>query len=353
MTYSTLCSEVASRGFFVAAVEHADGSASSARKINSNGDLEWVPTKKVIGDDYNVRNGQVNIRAKECLEALNMIKSINSGERNGVKHVFGDDNNEFQVESLENKVDFDKDSVLLGHSFGGSTIVKALQVGQDEENKINFDSAFCLDAWMFPIRFESRTTFSKISSKTPVFFFNYEKFQWKRNLTTMRVFETRLACQDQDDADRAKINEEEASQERRDLASASSKLLNPTVQGNVATLKAAVHYVASDVPTLMAGTWLGHLASALDFKKLFKRSGDQNEAEAHHKPMTPEEGLVASQDIFLGFLKTRGFSPSDELKSDGTSLSVQDFDAEVDKVKHDLIWGTRYLGTLPKEEEDK
>lgn len=59
MTYATLCAELASTGYVVAAVEHADGSACLARKINwESKQLEWVKKIKVPGndeDDYPIR----------------------------------------------------------------------------------------------------------------------------------------------------------------------------------------------------------------------------------------------------------------------------------------------------------
>ncbi len=351
MTYSTLCAEVASRGFLVAALEHADGSASSARRLEE-GRLRWVEPVRVVGDDYGVRNGQVARRAEECWAALRMMERLDRGEDGGVAKLF-DEGNAFSLSCLKGRVDLSNGAMLSGHSFGGSTSLKAiLRKKGKEEERPRFTSAFCLDAWMFPVKFESRLLAGESDGSVPVFFLNYEKFQWRRNLTTMREFEVRLQ-EGEEGGLKGKVEE---SEERRRKEAATSELLCRDVPGNVATIKGAIHYAASDLPTLMAGTWLGTMMSSVNLFGWFsRRKQEEEETAAEDKPLSPKQGLLLSQEFILSFLKSVGHSPSGELseeeeeekevgKKDMSSSCVRDFAECARDYGTYLIWGTRYLG---------
>ncbi|XP_064780675.1 platelet-activating factor acetylhydrolase-like [Oncorhynchus masou masou] len=64
---------------------------------------------------------------------------------------------------------------VMGHSFGGATVIEALC------KEINFKCGIALDAWMFPLDEE---IYARV--KQPIFFINSEKFQWAGNIMAMR-----------------------------------------------------------------------------------------------------------------------------------------------------------------------
>ncbi len=347
MTYSAFCAEVASRGFLVAALEHADGSACAARKLKDEsagdgGEVEWVPSVKVIGDDYGVRNGQVTQRAEECDVAARMMEELNDGEDQGICLPFG--GGDFSLSSLKGRVDLSRGAALCGHSFGGSTVVKALL----KDDKSRFSSAFCLDAWMLPIKFESAELASSSGGDKALFFLNYEKFQWRRNLATMRLFAVGLEGDDDDEIDTPAKDREEDSEERRSRERATAALLSEDgATGNVATIKKAIHYVASDLPLLFAKTWLGTAMAVLDIPGWFKRRGDEVEGES--KPLTAEQGLHVSEELFLSFLRTLGYSPAPEMKEGDKEAEayVPGFGERIRDYGQYLVWGCRFMGSLP------
>ncbi len=66
-----------------------------------------------------------------------------------------------------------------------------------------------------------------------VFLLNYENFQWKNNLVNMRAFARPRGARGE--------TEDEC------------------LDDNIVSLRKAVHYVASDLPTVMNGSWLRHM----------------------------------------------------------------------------------------------
>ncbi|XP_015261890.1 PREDICTED: platelet-activating factor acetylhydrolase isoform X3 [Gekko japonicus] len=131
--YSTICIEMASRGFVVASVEHRDQSASatyyykekpSPEVKGAAAELqeEWMYYRKSkpSEEDTALRRKQVQQRAEECTRALDLLLGIGSGK---------------QAENLL-PLNFDwtrvKDSIdghriaVMGHSFGAATAIETL-----------------------------------------------------------------------------------------------------------------------------------------------------------------------------------------------------------------------------------
>ncbi|XP_073530017.1 platelet-activating factor acetylhydrolase [Phyllobates terribilis] len=187
--YSAICIALASQGFVVAAVEHRDESASatfyfrersSADTCQEDEEREpmeevWLYKKnpKPGADEFPLRFEQVQKRADECLQALDLMLDINAG-----KPVTNALPSNFDWLLLKDSIDVQKVAVA-GHSFGAATAIKAL--GRDSR----FRCAVALDSWMFPLRDE---TFSTIHQ--PVLFVNSEKFQWVDNILLMKKMDS-------------------------------------------------------------------------------------------------------------------------------------------------------------------
>lgn len=203
-TYSTLCCELASYGFIVAALEHRDGSASMTYLLKDSlkrcvvelvKDPEYGKNKPrpmhrshsfkeewrsfehtdplgIQWDDYAYRNKQVLCRASECTRLLDMLEEINKGR--SVRNSLGF---HFSLKQFKDRIDVSK-VALVGHSFGGSTCVSTL--GSDQRFKVGV----MLDAWMHPL---DETMCNSVTQ--PLLMLNYEKFQWKKNVQQMKWLE--------------------------------------------------------------------------------------------------------------------------------------------------------------------
>eukprot|EP00070_Physeter_catodon_P027897 XP_028334791.1 platelet-activating factor acetylhydrolase isoform X6 [Physeter catodon] len=174
--YSAVGNDLASHGFIVAAIEHRDGSASATYYFKDQsaaeiGNKTWLylRTLKRGEEEFPLRNEQVLQRAKECSQALSLILDIDRGrpEKNLLDL-------EFDVEQMKDSIDRDKIAVI-GHSFGGATVIQSLSEDQ------RFRCGIALDAWMFPVGDE---VYSRIPQ--PLFFINSERFQYPSNIIKMK-----------------------------------------------------------------------------------------------------------------------------------------------------------------------
>ncbi|NWR79985.1 PAFA2 acetylhydrolase, partial [Centropus unirufus] len=175
--YSSVCSELASWGFAVAALEHRDRSASMTYFCPSEaGREEWIPYQRVPHGqkEFYFRNKQVHQRARECVEALRLFKDISRGK--SVPNVLHRD---FDLSVLKGGIDVTKVTVM-GHSFGGVTAVLALV------KEPSFRCAVALDAWMFPLE---NVLYPEVPK--PVLFINTEKFQTPENVAKMKRLSSR------------------------------------------------------------------------------------------------------------------------------------------------------------------
>ncbi|NXS66502.1 PAFA2 acetylhydrolase, partial [Pandion haliaetus] len=175
--YSSVCSEVASWGFAVAALEHRDHSASATYFCKAEaGREEWIPYQRVPQGqkEFYFRNKQVHQRAEECVRALRLFEDISSG-----KSVLNILHQDFDLAVLKDSVDLTKVAVM-GHSFGGVTAVLALV------KEPSFRCAVALDAWMFPLE---NSLYPEVPK--PVLFINTEKFQTPESVAKMKRLSSR------------------------------------------------------------------------------------------------------------------------------------------------------------------
>lgn len=171
--YSAIGNDLASHGFIVATVEHRDGSASATYYFNDQSDAEignkswlYLRTLQQGENEMLLRNSQVQQRSKECSQALDVILSGMP-----VKNVL---NLDFDIQQLRDSIDRDK-IAIMGHSFGGATVIQALHDDQ------RFRCGIALDAWMLPLDDEICSKFSQ-----PLFFINSERFQNPASILKMK-----------------------------------------------------------------------------------------------------------------------------------------------------------------------
>ncbi|NXE19553.1 PAFA2 acetylhydrolase, partial [Ardeotis kori] len=175
--YSSICSELASWGFAVAALEHRDHSASATYFCAAEaGREEWIPYQQVPQGqkEFYFRNKQVHQRAEECVRALRLFEDIRSSK--SVPNALHQD---FDLSVLKDSVDLTKVAVM-GHSFGGVTAVLALV------KEPGFRCAVALDAWMFPME---NALYPEVPK--PVLFINTEKFQTPESVAKMKRLSSR------------------------------------------------------------------------------------------------------------------------------------------------------------------
>ncbi|XP_066108184.1 platelet-activating factor acetylhydrolase-like [Saccopteryx bilineata] len=173
--YSAIGMDLASHGFIVAAVEHRDGSAAATYYFNDQaaaeqGNKSWLyfKTREQGEEEKSLRNAQVRQRAKECSQALDVILSGKP-----VKNVL---DLEFDVQPVKGSIDRNKIAVM-GHSFGGATVIQALN---DDRR---FRCGIALDPWMLPLDDDVYSNFSQ-----PLFFINSEHFQFPENIIKMKKY---------------------------------------------------------------------------------------------------------------------------------------------------------------------
>ncbi|NXG55337.1 PAFA2 acetylhydrolase, partial [Hemiprocne comata] len=175
--YSSICSELVSWGFVVAALEHRDHSASATYFCTAEaGREEWIPYQRVPQGqkEFYFRKKQVHQRAEECVRGLRLFQDISSGK--SVPNVL---HQEFDLSVLKDSVDLSKVAVM-GHSFGGVTAVLALV------KEPSFRCAVALDAWMFPLE---NSLYPEVPK--PVLFINTEEFQTPDSVAKMKRLSSR------------------------------------------------------------------------------------------------------------------------------------------------------------------
>ncbi|NXD43208.1 PAFA2 acetylhydrolase, partial [Copsychus sechellarum] len=174
--YSAICTELASWGFVVAALEHRDHSAAATYFCTAEAVEEWIPFQRVPQGqkEFYFRNKQVHQRARECVRALRLFQGIAGGR--AVPSILPQG---WDLSVLKDNLDLTKVAVM-GHSFGGVTAVLALV------KEPSFRCAVALDAWMFPLE---NLLYPEVPK--PVLFINTEKFQTPENVAKMKRLSSR------------------------------------------------------------------------------------------------------------------------------------------------------------------
>ncbi|CAL4130997.1 unnamed protein product, partial [Meganyctiphanes norvegica] len=170
--YSSFCTEMASNGFIVAAVEHRDRSACASFILNEGGEKEFLYFKTLDPDtkEYELRNQQIKVRVEESIRTLDVLEKLNIG---GLKDEL---ESGFDLSQLVGRLDLSQ-VVMSGHSFGGGTTINTL--AKDKRFKIGV----ALDPWLFPIKDDIEDIGPKVSQ--PLICISTERFQTKANLSAM------------------------------------------------------------------------------------------------------------------------------------------------------------------------
>ncbi|XP_042741108.1 platelet-activating factor acetylhydrolase 2, cytoplasmic isoform X1 [Lagopus leucura] len=175
--YSSVCMQMASWGFVVAALEHRDSSAAMTYFCTAEAVREqWIPHQQVPQGqkEFYFRNNQVHHRANECARALQLFRAVSSGK--SIPNILPQG---FDLSVLKDSIDLAK-AAVMGHSFGGVTAVLALV------KESGFRCAVALDAWMFPLE---NVLYPEVPK--PVFFINTEKFQTPESVAKMKRLSSR------------------------------------------------------------------------------------------------------------------------------------------------------------------
>ncbi|RXG58800.1 Platelet-activating factor acetylhydrolase [Armadillidium vulgare] len=180
--YSTICNDLASHGFVVAALEHRydtqlkDESACATFTLSDSGEKVYIEykTPEKNKKEYPLRHEQVEIRAKECIAALNVLENLANGsiEDNDLP-------SPLPVKDFEGKIDTSQ-PILAGHSFGAAATILALS------KDTRFKVGLALDPWMFPLKEDLESLSASIQQ--PILFILTEAFQNNVNFKAFLPF---------------------------------------------------------------------------------------------------------------------------------------------------------------------
>ncbi|XP_026471874.1 platelet-activating factor acetylhydrolase-like [Ctenocephalides felis] len=181
--YSTVCNDMASRGYIVAAVEHRDRSACATYhyedpKARATGQRTWLPYRYVSfgSGHYDIRNQQVKQRAQEVQQCIDMLQKINNGEN--VINIMEREKDNMKLLDFKGILDMSQLAVM-GQSFGAATSL--LVLANDKRVK----SGVILDAWMFPLK-DMKALPERVTQ--PMIFINTQTFHIASNLAVMEKF---------------------------------------------------------------------------------------------------------------------------------------------------------------------
>jgi platelet-activating factor acetylhydrolase len=116
LIYSNLCSQLASHGLIVFAIEHRDGSGSLA--LGADG--EWIHFVKTHRENWDLFQDQIAFRAAEVQICLKLVREINAGKQQCLKA-------DTVLYDFCDRMD-QQNMLMAGHSFGGATTVSHLKL---------------------------------------------------------------------------------------------------------------------------------------------------------------------------------------------------------------------------------
>jgi len=178
--YSSFCTELASRGFVVASIEHRDGSSCSSFFIDSDGTHTEVPYFYTdITDDgdeikFLLRNMQLLKRSKEISKLMDLLQDLNESP-NIIENVL---DIKPDLAPFKNRLDL-SNTILMGHSFGAATCLDALH--KDKRLKCGV----LLDLWTVPL---GPDLYCKMRNERPLLVIMTECWKWKKNCDRLKMY---------------------------------------------------------------------------------------------------------------------------------------------------------------------
>jgi platelet-activating factor acetylhydrolase len=110
--YSSYCSNMASHGYIVAAIEHRDKSAARSMRNNYQDDIPYEPPAHFDTDfARKFRRDQIVIRLEEVDSCVALLRDLNLG--NDIVNRFA---SSFDLSSFKNSMDFAR-FIMAGHRF--------------------------------------------------------------------------------------------------------------------------------------------------------------------------------------------------------------------------------------------
>lgn len=216
-TYSSICTQLASFGYLVAAIEHRDGSAcltlthEHQRKLpyeHATGIAPYDPRQfsdevaaRGVGE-HTWRNSQLHMRAKEMSSLLDALlleptqnqidddKSVVSLDVEDLLRITWSPSGDKHFEILRQFMScINRDRVYVaGHSFGGATAILSAT------RNPRFKACLSLDPWMYPFETDVESWFQR---PFPLLIINSYTFQWAENLLALRKLMDKLNVFDQ------------------------------------------------------------------------------------------------------------------------------------------------------------
>nr|XP_039250801.1 platelet-activating factor acetylhydrolase-like [Styela clava] len=174
--HTFLSSEIASRGFLVAAVDHKDKSASASVYLEKESDggykeksVEFQHIKMQTPEEQELRYQQITQRVDDISKLINCVEQLNNGT---LHNVLSED---VDLSVFKDKLDVKK-CAIIGHSFGGGTTIAALE----KESRIKVSVA--MDAWLYPLE----QKYYKIPINKPLLYINADGYIDKKEVLRMR-----------------------------------------------------------------------------------------------------------------------------------------------------------------------
>lgn len=161
--YSFICSDLASYGYLVAAVDHKDGSAAGSMYMEKDDESETLVTKSLehqfipFGTEEAKikRSQQVEIRVQELSKVLDLLEDLNEEK---LSNIYDKNSN---LSQFKGKLLL-QSTAVMGHSQGGSSALVALA----KDNRIKM--AVTQDPWMLAVD----DKYLKVKIDKPIIFIN-------------------------------------------------------------------------------------------------------------------------------------------------------------------------------------
>ncbi|ROT78069.1 Platelet-activating factor acetylhydrolase [Penaeus vannamei] len=164
--FSSLATDLASHGFFVVVLEHRDGSSCASFHVGPSNSKTWT-----IYSGYE-RESQLDHRVEEVFSAAAAVRQLNAGT------LVNELEPENKLSAFKGALDVNN-MALLGHSYGGTTTLRALA-----DSRNCFRVGVALDPWMFPVRSDPEALGRAVAA--PVLSVSSEDFNQGANLRALR-----------------------------------------------------------------------------------------------------------------------------------------------------------------------